>query len=171
MGKWINIPYIEVPNYTIKQSWIFFVWLSHKLEKDGRALEAFSNSTISWKILAPIIDQIPTWILHKTNLVKTVPLDAKGKLRYPSLEEKNKGFEVLLQDIQNFQPKLVILFWKQVINTITNDSRIHRLSCSEFRYGQTLFIGVSHPAYIGVYKRKLINTYLSSIQEKINQYL
>lgn len=149
--------------------WTFFVWLSHKLWKDWQVLEAFCESTNSWKIINGIINSC-SWIpIYKTNLVRWVPINTKGKIRYPDNDEKEKGLDYLMTEINNFKPKLVYLFWKQVYDFIIKKLELKKINDFEFSYWDTTFILADHPSYIAVYKRKQTDVYVSKITDRIKK--
>ena len=162
------IPYTAYPTKYTEKEWVFFVWLSHKLAKDGTVLDAFCNSTASWKIITWISSQYREQFIYKTNLVQWVPLDKNKKIRYPNKNEKEEWMKFLLDKINTLKPKLVFLFWKQVSDFVINHLKTTKINEHEYQYWSTVFILVDHPSYIAVYKKKDLEKYTSFISNKIN---
>lgn len=160
-----------VPYYWVlknfPQNWVFFVWLSYKLGKDWTVLEAFCNTTNSWKIITNITSICWLDWIYKTNLVKWVPLDENRKIRYPNKIEKNDWIDILIREINLFKPRFVFLFWKQVSDFVLKKLNPIKISENEYRYWETIFVLSEHPSYIAVYKRKQIDNYTSWIIERI----
>ena len=162
------VPYNESLD-KIPTSWIFFVWLSHKLGKDGSVLDAFCESTNSWKIIGDVLQGASWFPIYKTNLVKWVPLDDKNKIRYPSLDEKKIWLDMLIKEIDRHSPKIVFLFWKQVSDFVIKEMWLKKNNEYEYMYGNTKFLLADHPSYIAVYKRNSANDYVFDIIEKIKK--
>lgn len=153
------IPYSQKTNK--KKGWIFLVWLSHKLGKNWSVLEAFDSSTVSWKLINNAIKTFnnPDKIF-KTNLVKWVPVDGNWKLRYPNQKEKEAWLKLLIADMQIFQPRTVILFWRQVA-----DFALDKLKSIFWESVQ--IVSMEHPSYIATYKKKEVENYEMKIKEII----
>lgn len=161
------IPYSEntrfMPNYEV-----YFLWLSHKIWKDWKVLEAFCNSTNSWKIINLIIDKCNSRLnIYKTNLVRWVPLDNKSKIRYPNENEKLVWLQRLKREISVFKPKIVYVFWKQVSDFVLKKLELKKISNTEYSNWNTIFILAEHPSYMAVYKRKQIDEYVLKISNRI----
>lgn len=151
----------ELPN-----SKVIFVWLSYKLDKNGKILEAFCESTNSWKIISKL-EEWCKWInIYKTNLVKWVPLK-DGKIRYPNVDEKKDWLQKLLGEISVVNPKVVYLFWKQVSDYIIKHLDLERISDLEYKFWNVTFVYAHHPSYIYIYKRKEIDNYVWGITSKM----
>lgn len=143
---------------------IFFVGLSHKINKNNVVLPAFCTSTLSGKIIEKIILQNTTWFfIHKTNLVEWVPLTQNKKLRYPNQEEKEKWLHILCKKIQFYKPKYIIFFWKVPFLFIQKHQ--HFLNC----IGNIPYAYAEHPSYIWVYKKQNIDTYIDNILTQIKK--
>lgn len=155
--------------WTIPLHWVFFVWLSHKLWKNWEVLDAFCDSTSSWKIISEVISSCKNKSsIHTLNLVSWVPVNENGKIRYPDNREKEKWLQDLIEKIDLFQPKIIFLFWKQVSEFVIKKLKLEQLSTTEYKYWEIIFALADHPAYIAVYKRKNIEEYVSYISGRIN---
>lgn len=161
------VPYY--PNSDIPANWVFFVGLSHKLWKDWEVLDAFCDSTHSWKIISEVILSCENKSsIHNLNLVSWVPVNKDWKIRYPDIKEKEKWLQDLIEKIELFKPKIIFLFWKQVSEFVIKKLKLEQLSDTEYKYWEIIFALANHPAYIAVYKRKNIEEYVSFISGRIN---
>ena len=73
-----------------------------------------------------------------------------------------------MEDIRQYQPTLVYLFGKEVSDYVIKHSNAEKLSETEYRIGNTVFILVAHPSYIAVYKRDKAKDYMKSIITRIS---
>lgn len=154
----------------LPDSKVIFVWLSYKLDKNGEMLEAFCDSTNSWKVINKL-EKGCWWIsIYKTNLVKWVPIK-EGKIRYPNADEKKDWLQKLLNEISIINPKVVYLFWKQVSDYIINNLDLEKISDFEYKFWNVTFILAYHPSYIYIYKRKEIDNYVWGIISKISEII
>lgn len=161
------VPYC--PNWDIPTNWVFLVWLSHKLWKNWDVLDAFCDSTNSWKIISDVISSCNNWSsIHNLNLVSWVPISENGKIRYPDISEKEAWLQDLILKIELYKPKIVFLFWRQVSDFVIKKLKLEKLSDTEYKYWETIFVLADHPSYIAVYKRKTISDYISLISNRIN---
>lgn len=150
----------------LPDSTVIFVWLSYKLDKNGKILEAFCDSTNSWKVITEL-EKWCQWIsIYKTNLVKWVPLK-DGKIRYPNADEKKDWLQKLQDEILVVNPKVVYLFWKIVSDYIIKHLNLEKISDFEYKFWNVVFILARHPSYIYIYKRKEIDNYIWDIIAKI----
>lgn len=155
---------------TLPASQVMFVGLSYKLDKQWNILNAFCNSTNSWKIIEKIEKASLGITIHKTNLVKWVPLN-NGKIRYPNIQEKTEWLIHLLNEIDIINPKIVYLFGKQVSEFFIKNCILERESDTVYIQWTTTYILVHHPSYIFVYKRKNIDSYVNNITLEIQKTL
>ncbi|MDD4151337.1 MAG: uracil-DNA glycosylase family protein [Candidatus Gracilibacteria bacterium] len=140
---------------------VFFVGISHKNNKDGKLLEAFSSETNSGQLIEKIEKCLELCEIYKTNLVDFTPLNEIGKIRYPNKVEKITGLKKLENKINNLNPDLIILFGKQVYDFVLSNTIIDK----------SIFISSQHPSYIAVYKRKEEEKYINDLYEKIKKHL
>ena len=151
------IPYIKKTKIVWDIS-VFFVGLSHKCGKHGEVLEAFCDSTNSGKVISEILRKSNGVAVYTTNLVKWVPIDSQGKIRYPNLEEKQTWLIELEKEIQIYKPKQIFCFGKQVSDFVVKNLSLKNIEV----------ISVEHPSYIAIYKRKDMDDYIANICEQIN---
>lgn len=154
------LPYINT--MAIEENSIFFVWLSHKSDKDKNVLDAFCTTTASWKLIHSIKNQTETSI-HLANLVKWVPLDKDNKIRYPSDIEKQIWLRELKNEILIYKPTKIFLFGKQVSDVFMKDQDIEKIHETLYKFQDTYIISVEHPSFISVYKRDYIEQYCKNI--------
>lgn len=154
---------------------VFWVGLSAKLLSDMNE-RPLSPSTNSGAILTKIEEECGDLKAYRTNLVKCVPLNAQGKIRYPNKAEINYCISHLDLELRNLSPKIIFLLGSQVTEAIGKRYGISFQKWSGFnytfeRYKNYYFIPIHHPSYVHVYKRKQISEYISSIESIINQLL
>ena len=113
------------------------------------------------KIIKEIEESLPNVKFYKTNLVKCLPLNEKGKLRYPTKEECLTCLDNLLREIKELQPKVIVLLGKKVSSYVLK--RKEQIDVS--------FIHALHPSYIYVYKRNSILEYEKNLKQEIEKYL
>lgn len=131
---------------------ILFIGLS-----DKKGVLPLQSGTKSGDIIDKIIKDLNE-DCYKINLVNFVPLDDNNKLRYPNKVEMDKGYENLKEIINQIKPDLCVLLGNIVIKYLS--PKLHN------------FIGIIHPSYIFVYKRKYIDSYINEtvlqIKNKLN---
>lgn len=135
-----------------------------------------SPSTNSGAILTKIEERCGDLKAYRTNLVKCVPLNEQGKIRYPNKVEINYCISHLDLELRNLSPKIIFLLGGQVTEAIGKRYGISFQKWSGFnytfeRYKDYYFIPIHHPSYVHVYKRKQVSEYISSIGNIINQYI
>jgi len=120
------------------------------------------------KIEEPLLDSMQ---FYKTNLVKCAPIKSEsGKIRYPLQHEMEKCFPNLEYELEVLSPTVVFLLGKQAAEFVMKKKGVNSFTLSEnFRYkvfeiDGVNYIPVHHPSYILVYKRRLLNKYIKSIQ-------
>jgi len=148
-----------------------FVGLSSK-----PGTKALCPTTNSGKLIGEIESRVAeTFSVHKTNLVKCAPLDEKGKLRYPTLAEMKACLPRLIEEIEHFQPRIIVPLGGQVtkfmISTLMTNQRFDGFA-NDFRYqtfslNGSLLLPVHHPSYIWVYRRKFIPQYIGAVGDRL----
>ncbi|MDR0975434.1 MAG: radical SAM protein [Christensenellaceae bacterium] len=153
---------LTIPNRTkaLKKCDVMMVGISNKDDEKGTMLEAFDGSTNSGKLIQQIETVNSNINIYKTNLVKFTPKDERGKIRYPLKEEIDSQIDLLLDEIKNKQPKIVLAMGNMVfdyLNAIKNqiDVPIEK---------------VEHPSFVTIYRRKQIGEYIAKITQIINTY-
>lgn len=152
-------------------SQVMFVWLSYKLDKQWKLLEAFSDTTNSWKVISQLEESCEGVSIYKTNLVQWVPLDEEWKIRYPNAKEKEKWLNNLLEEIEKIKPKIVYLFWKQVSDFVIKKLDVEKKSDFEYTQWDITFVLAHHPSYMYIYKRKKLDNYIENIIIQIQNAL
>lgn len=135
-----------------------------------------SPNTNTGKLIQLIENTCNNVITYKTNLVKCLPLNERGKLRYPNTNEIECCFDNLLIEINHMHPKIIFLLGDKVYNSVEKKLKIHLEKWNNFNYNYTkyhnyFFVPIHHPSYIYVYKKKNIDNYIQSISNIINYLL
>jgi uracil-DNA glycosylase len=113
---------------------------------------------------------------YKTNVVKCLPL-TNDKIRYPVINEMEKCYPNLQYEITVLKPSLIFLLGRQVgafvlgklsksLSSLNNEFIYNSYSIDGITY-----VPIHHPSYVLVYKRKDIQTYISSIQSLFESQL
>ncbi len=135
---------------------IMWVGLSAKKVKDVNKTIPLCNDTNSGKIIEEIEKRLDGFKFYKTNLVKCLPLDENGKLRYPTTSEMNSCVGNLLFEINYFNPKIIFVLGKRAYNFIYKYFVSNGIDTDRLIY-------IEHPSYIFVYKRKYIEEYMKKV--------
>lgn len=141
---------------------ILWVGLSAKRVKcidDNRPLGFDTNSGM----ILEMVEKKSQRKFYHTNLVKCLPLDQQGKLRYPTDGEMEACILNLFEEIQYINPQIVFTLGNQVDSFIRSYIKKNRLATN------TNFIKIKHPSYIYVYKRKFIDEYVNDILRLISE--
>lgn len=141
--------------------WVFIVELSHKEDRKGKFLQAFDPSTQSGKLLDEILQEAWNSACYLVNLVRSVPKDCSGKLRYPNLDEKNAGRALLKEEIIQHQPRLVLLCGKMVSDFVLR--QIAQMQSDFWTFLPSRFVAIEYPAAIAVYQKKKKADYIAKV--------
>ncbi len=125
---------------------VVFVGLSNK--KD---VEPFDVTTNSGQIIKKIIDKL-NYDCYKLNLVPYAPMDSLGKLRYPTKKEIDESIPIFKQEIVKIRPDCIVALG----NIVSKELK-------EIDIYQSKLVCVKHPSYIYVYKRKLLDEYITDL--------
>ena len=155
---------------------VMWIGLSAKPVNDFNFDIPLSKNTKSGEIIYEIESRNDNCRFYKTNIVKCLPLDNNGKLRYPSVEEMNICIQNLLIEIKLLKPKIVVLLGRKVIESISQNLHTHFDKFSNYDYEiikfrELFFIPIHHPSYIYVYKRQFKEQYISSITHQIQSII
>ena len=135
-------------------------------------LEADTNTG---KLVADIEALCQNVRFYKTNLAKCLPLDEKGKIRYPSILECVACYPNLLIEIQEVKPKVILLLGGKVAEFVLEKfgCKMPKLSYDyeAFQYDGMWFVSIHHPSYISVYKRKEKNVYIQAVKAIIDKFV
>lgn len=135
---------------------VMWVGLSAKKVNDVNETIPLCNDTNSGKIIELIENKLKNIKFYKTNLVKCLPLDENGKLRYPKPNEMSSCIDNLLLEIEKLNPKIIFILGKNTYNFIQKYFKKNKIDNSKLIY-------IEHPSYIYVYKRKFIDDYIEKI--------
>ena len=151
---------------------VYFIGLSAKPN-----CEHLSTQTNTGNIVEQIIDGLPRIRSVKTNLVKNPPIDQNGKLRYPTFDEMEKGWDDLYKDMTHTSPNLLVTLGQRVSFFLRTQLDIQpakpRLPAdfSPVTYlsqaGPNL-LSVHHPSFVVVYRRKYVDKYINSVINSIS---
>lgn len=144
---------------------VMWVGLSAKKVDDIDKNYPLEENTNSGLLIKEIEDILPSLNYYKTNLVKCLPLDNKGKLRYPSTNEMNKCISNLLFEIEVTNPKIIFLLGKNVYNFISKYMNKNNIKLNlPIKY-------IEHPLYIYVYKKKYKDNYIEKVINEIKKVI
>lgn len=132
---------------------MFWVGLSAKLStcENERPLSPTANSG---SLLCHVEEKCTGISMYRTNLVKCVPLNEQGKLRYPNKKEISICMPHLENEIFELSPKIVFLLGGQVANAISQKYSITFEKLHEFDYTAQnlmafiLFRFIIHPTFM-----------------------
>ena len=141
---------------------VMWVGLSAKKVKDLKNNYPLEEDTNSGKIIKEVEDALPNVNYYKTNLVKCLPLDDKGKIRYPNNEEMNACINNLIKEIEYLKPKIVFLLGNNVADFVKKYIRKNNIDL------KINFKKIAHPSYIYIYKRKNKQDYINKLTNDIN---
>lgn len=151
---------------------VFFIGLSAKPN-----CEHLSTSTKTGIIVERISNELPDVKIVKTNLVKTPPLDERGKLRYPNHFEMNNGWSELKNEILTLSPLVVVLLGQQVSLFLRSQIGIDPIkptlpsdfsSQSYISQSSRQILSVHHPSFVYVYRRCDIDSYVLNVALSIS---
>ena len=141
---------------------VMWVGLSAKKVKDLKNNYPLGEDTNSGKIIKKVEDALPNVNYYKTNLVKCLPLDDKGKIRYPNNEEMNACINNLIKEIEYLKPKIVFLLGNNVADFVEKYIIKNNIEL------KINFKKIAHPSYIYIYKRKNKEDYINKLTNDIN---
>ena len=152
---------------------VFWVGLSAKKVNSSQEIP-LSPDTNTGMLIEKIEKLCKETSTYKTNLVKCLPLNDQQKLRYPNMKEMDTCFDNLSMEMKQLSPKIVFLLGKKVALAIEKHLNLKFKKWDEFDYGYeeyegTYYVSVHHPSYIYVYKRKMMDLYIKSIENIISE--
>jgi DNA polymerase len=152
---------------------VIWVGLSEKKAAKGKVFKPLSPDTNSGKLIQEIELKCPEILFYKTNLVKEVPLDDQGKLRYPTVKECSQFYPDLQSEIRKLSPRVVILLGQKTGSFVLDQLGFKMSKFSNeyenFKCREVTYVPVQHPSYIMVYKRKEKAKYIEDIKNIINK--
>lgn len=151
------------------------MWIGLSAKKSDNISDdiPLSPLTKSGKIVEQLEKKFYNLTTYKTNLVKCLPLDTNGKIRYPSKSEIESCVGYIEKEIALLKPKLVIMLGEKVSDAITKyydveiEPRENDFEYSHIEINGVFFISVQHPSYMAIYKRSRIFDYGTGINNVI----
>ena len=145
------------------------IWIGISMQKDSK--KAFDEKFLSGKILARIQEGLGGFVHYYENLVDFAPLNENGKLRYPNVLEIAEGRARLLKVLEEVNPSAIFTLGSLVTKSMGKALEVDLDFPKSIDYKKTFarwsIIPIHHPAYIGVYKRKEIDKYISEIKRVV----
>ena len=109
---------------------------------------------------------MPNISFYKTNIVKCLPLNENGKIRYPNNDEIYSCMPNLILEIETINPKIIFLLGGLVAKSFRN--YINRNIEYNYLLNDYKVIEIKHPSYVYIYKRKNLIRYTEEIINLIN---
>lgn len=157
---------------------VIWVGLSNKKETDDKDFFPLNADTNSGKIIVEIERLLPRLSFHRTNLVKSAPVDKDNRLRYPTELEMESDYSLLQKEIEELNPRVVFLLGSKVSNFVLkkNKKKLIKTQKNWRSYENNIidgihFVSIFHPSYVRVYKRKFIDEYIETIRAMISDLL
>jgi len=154
---------------------IYFIGLSAKPDCDH-----LSSQTCTGNVVEQIIHGLPDVTSVKTNLVRTIPVDQRGKLRYPDSAEMEQGWKDLQNEINQMSPHLLVTLGHQVSFFVRTQMGVQPAkpqlpadfsSKTYLSQSRPYLLSVHHPSFVFVYRRKYIANYVSSVIQSISSLI
>ncbi len=127
------------------------LWLGISLQKNSSV--AFDKELLSGRVLQTVLDDLPDFEHHFDNLVDFAPLDANGKIRYPSAAEILEGKDALIKRLEIINPLVIVALGGLVTKNLAKILEADLNFPKEFMYlvfpARWPIISAHHPAYIG----------------------
>lgn len=147
------------------------MWVGLSAKKWQQPLSLSSRSGL---LIAEAEDEyFPKLLTYKTNLVKCLPLDSAGKIRYPSKEEIRFCIENLDREIKFLvHPHIVFLLGNIVSSAVfqhlgEKSPKVEGYSYSWIKKDGVFYVPIQHPSYISTYKKKEASDYRYGIYRAI----
>ena len=147
---------------TLTECDIMWVGISAKKVENIDINYPLKNDTNSGKIIEMIEKQNNHLTFYKSNLVKCLPLDENGKIRYPSIDEMNTCIVNLIKEIDIVKPKKIVCLGSKTYEFISKYFKDNYINIDAKLYK------IEHPSYIYIYKRKDLDIYLNKVCKILN---
>lgn len=148
----------------MRKSDIMFLGISAKMKEKEDEMP-LSENTNSGKLIKMIeerlVEENNNISCYRSNMVKCVPLDKEGKIRYPNSLEIENCIENLVYELSIVKPKVVVLLGRLVEKHL-------KKKIIEQGYNT---ITIYHPSYIYVYRKKEIEKYVEESSKNILKYV
>lgn len=148
----------------MKKSDIMFLGISAKMKETEDEMP-LSENTNSGKLIKMIeerlLEENNNLLCYRSNMVKCVPLNEEGKIRYPDNLEIENCIENLEYELNIVNPKVVVFLGRLV-------EKYLKKKIIELGYN---VITIYHPSYIYVYRKKEIEKYVEESSKNILKYV
>ena len=148
----------------MRKSDIMFLGISAKIKEKEDEMP-LSENTNSGKLIKMIeerlLEENNNLLCYRSNMVKCVPLNEKGKIRYPDNLEIENCIENLEYELNIVNPKVVVFLGRLVEKHL-------KKKIMELGYNT---ITIYHPSYIYVYRKKEIEKYVEDSSKNILKYV
>ena len=148
----------------MKKSDIMFLGISAKIKEKEDEMP-LSENTNSGKLIKMIeerlLEENNNLLCYRSNMVKCVPLNEEGKIRYPDNLEIENCIENLEYELNIVNPKVVVFLGRLV-------EKYLKKKIIELGYN---VITIYHPSYIYVYRKKEIEKYVEESSKNILKYV
>ena len=108
-----------------------------------------------------LLEENNNLLCYRSNMVKCVPLNEKGKIRYPDNLEIENCIENLEYELNIVNPKVVVFLGRLVEKHL-------KKKIMELGYNT---ITIYHPSYIYMYRKKEIEKYVEESSKNILKYV
>lgn len=148
----------------MREADIMFVGISAKMKETEDEIP-LSENTNSGKLIKMIegrlLEENSNLLCYRSNMVKCVPLDKEGKIRYPDILEIENCIDNIVYELSIVKPKVVVLLGRLVEKHL-------KKKIVELGYNT---ITIYHPSYIYVYRKKEIEKYVEESSKNILKYV
>ena len=148
----------------MRKSDIMFLGISAKIKEKEDEMP-LSENTNSGKLIKMIEERLlkedNNISCYRSNMVKCVPLDKEGKIRYPNIWEIENCIDNLVYELSIVKPKVVVFLGRLVEKHL-------KKKIIELGYNT---ITIYHPSYIYVYRKKEIEKYVEESSKNILKYV
>ena len=149
---------------SLRKSDIMFVGISAKIKEKEDEMP-LSENTNSGKLIKMIeerlLEENSNISCYRSNMVKCVPLDKEGKIRYPDILEIENCIDNLVYELSIVKPKVVVLLGRLV------EKHLKKKIIDQGYNTITIY----HPSYIHVYRKKKIEKYVEESSKNILKYV
>lgn len=151
------------------ESDVMWVGLSAKAVENTSNEVPLSADTNTGSVICKLEKSFDSVEYYKTNLVKCLPLDNNGKLRYPTMNEMEVCFSNLIYEIEILKPTVVFLLGNNVCKIVEKHYKLKFEKFTDYEYNHykcndICFVPIQHPSYITIYKRKYTDQYIDGVR-------
>ena len=148
----------------LRKADIMIIGISAKMKETEDEMP-LSENTNSGKLIKMIEERLlkedNNISCYRSNMVKCVPLDKEGKIRYPNIWEIENCIDNLVYELSIVKPKVVVFLGRLVEKHL-------KKKIIELGYNT---ITIYHPSYIYVYRKKEIEKYVEESSKNILKYV